>query len=133
MILLDWLGLLVSAILLGPFYLFYVFFLSLLQESTRLLLLLLLDYPIEKVFISGVFGFTSWKGMNPRSLSSILLILSGHLFSFFIYRLAGGVGKNPPWAFFNPLIKVKRPLAMVSLRFGICSLLVSCWEIMKNL
>jgi len=131
-ILLDWVGLIVSGFLLGPGYIIYVLFLSIAQELTRLLVALAVNVQIKEVFISGIFGFTSFTGINLTDFRGMMIILAGPLVSFLIYRLTGGLGNNPKGAFFNPLVKVRNPLAMISLRFALVSLVISCWEIIRQ-
>lgn len=133
MILLDMFGLIISGLVLGPGYIFYVFFLSVLQEAVRLMVALAVDAQIEQVFISGIFGFTSFQGISARDLRGIMIVLAGPLILLLVYRMAGGLGRNPRGAFFNPLMRVKKPLAMVSLRFALLSLLISCWQIVRHL
>lgn len=133
MILLDLVGLAISGILLGPGYIAYVFLLSILQEGARLLVALAVNAEIDRVFISGIFGFTSFKGVSINDSRGIMILLAGPIVSLIICRLAGGIGKNPRGALFNPLLRVKKPLAMVSLRLGLLSLIISCWEIIRHL
>lgn len=133
MILLDLLGLVISSFILGPGYIIYVFFLSVLQEAARLAVALAVDAQIEKVFISGIFGSTTFQGVSTQDLRGMAIVLAGPLILLLVYRIAGGLGRNPRGAFLNPLMRVKKPLAMVSLRFGLLSLLISFWEIVRHL
>lgn len=133
MILLDLLGLIISSFVLGPGYIIYVFFLSVLQETVRLMVALVVDAEIERVFISGIFGFTTFQGASAGDIRGMLIVLAGPLILLLVYKMTGGLGRNPKGAFFNPLMKVKKPLAMVSLRFALLSLLSSFWEIVKHL
>jgi len=132
-ILLDWFGIIVSSLLLGPFYVFYIFLLSILQETARLIVALAVNAQIDKVFIGGIFGFVSFQGINLDDSQGIMILLAGPLICFLIYWLAGGIGKGPKGALFNPLLRVRKPLAMISLRLGILSLFLSCWQIIRHL
>lgn len=133
MILLDWFGIIVSSFFLGPLYIVYIFILSVLQETVRVMVALAVNARIEKVLIGGLFSFTSFKGIDLADGYGAMVLLSGPLFCFLIYLLAGGIGKNQKNLLLNPLVKVKKPLAMVSLRLALVSFILSCWQIIRHL
>jgi len=118
LIFIDWLGILLTSFFLGPCYFVYIFFLSVLQELIRLLVALSVNAQIDKVFIGGLFGFVSFHGASLLDNQGLLILFSGPLLCLFIYFLMRGKGKNP--------------LAIVSLRLGVFSILLSAWQIIRS-
>lgn len=128
MILLDFVGLFLSIVFLGPLYLFYIIFVAFIQEIVRILTILFLQGDICQVLVGGIFGNTF--GILSGDGQYILVALSGPVICMLIGIMSGGLKRKQEKQFFNPFSRVSYPLGVIALRLGLLSTFLSIWQLL---
>ncbi len=128
MILLDFVGLFLSIVFLGPFYLFYIIFVAFIQEIVRILTILFLHGDIYHVLFGGIFGNT--LGVLSGNEQYVLVALSGPAICMLMGMISGGLKREHRKQFFNPFTRVSDPLGVISLRLGLVSTFLSIWQLL---
>ena len=123
----DLIGLLATIFLVGLRYPHYVLIATCVHEIGIIVVAVLLHSHIDYIVAAGAFGTMSVSHYNPGSIGN-LLIFSGPLANYIACSIVGGISFEPTKNLFNPLVKLKSPLAVINFRLCFVSCLVLIWK-----
>lgn len=124
MIIVDFIGLLLTACLVGIRYPGYVVLAIIVHEAGRIFFALFFQGQIENIVVSGVFSATSVSQL-PAGIKLSLVSFGGPLANYVLSSAIGGVEWEKTKDLINPFAILRHPIAVINLRFAITSFLIS--------
>lgn len=121
MITVDFIGLIVTACLVGMRYPGYILLAIMTHEAGRILLALFFQGQIDNIIVSGVFSATAvhlpWSKLT-------LVTFGGPLANYVLSTMIGGVEWEKTKDLVNPFAVLRHPIAVINLRFAVASSLI---------
>lgn len=124
MITIDFIGLALTACLVGIRYPSYVALTVLIHEAGRIAMALFFQGHVDHILVSGVFSSTSVSQL-PAGYKSALVAFSGPFANYVFSSTVGGVEWEKTKDIMNPFSLLRHPLAVINLRFAVVSFAVS--------
>lgn len=124
MITIDFIGILITACLVGTRYPGCLLLAIIAHETGRVLLTVFFQGHIDSIVVSGVFSATSISQL-PSGFTLFLVTLGGPLANYVVSSTVGGVEWEKTSNLVNPFSVLRHPLAVINFRFAAVSLLIS--------
>lgn len=124
MITVDFIGLLLTACIVGFRYPFYVLSAVLIHEAGKIALAVFLQGNVERIVVSGVFGVTTVSHLS-NEIKGALVTFGGPLANYVLSSTVGGVEWERTKNLYNPFSTLRYPFAVIHLRFAAVSFFVS--------
>ncbi|MDU4962125.1 MAG: hypothetical protein E6X17_15825 [Sporomusaceae bacterium] len=124
MISVDFIGILLTACLVGLRYPGCLLLAVLMHETGRVLMAVFFQGHIDSIVVSGVFSAASVSQIASGT-KLLLIALAGPLANYIVSSAVGGVEWEKTNCLINPFAALRHPVAVVNLRFAAVSLLVS--------
>ena len=128
MLAVDFVGLFITACIVGLRYPQYVLVAALLHGMGQLMMALFLHGKIDLIVAAGAFSIA--KVSNIGTYSSVIFMFSGVLANYIMACSFGGVEKEPSARLFNPFARLRCPFAVINLRLALVSLFVNVAHIL---
>ena len=119
----DFIGILITAVIVGVRYPHYVLAATIWQQVGQSVMALFLHGKIESVLSAGAFSVMKVSQLN--SYSSMLVLFSGAIANYILASAVGGVNQEASSALLNPFSRLKFPFAVINLRLALLTLVVN--------
>lgn len=128
MLAVDFVGLFITACIVGLRYPHYVLAAAILHGMGQLMMALFLHGKIDLIVAAGAFSIA--KVSNIGIYSNAIVMFSGVLANYIMACSFGGVEKEPSSRLFNPFAKLRCPFAVINLRLALVSLFINIAHIL---
>lgn len=129
MLVVDFIGLLMTICLTGLRYPHIVLAAGLIHDFGRILMVLFMSGNMESLVAAGVFGTATVTGFtNP--INHALVVMAGPLACYLGCAVSGGIDREPTASLIHPCRALKAPVAVIMLRIAIVSFLINIWQFM---
>lgn len=128
MVVVDFIGLLVSICLLGLRYPHIVLAAAIVHDFGRLLMALFMNGKIETLIAAGAFGTATVTGLNDP-MKNALVIMAGPLTCYLASAVSGGIDREPTANLIHPCRTLTAPFAVIMLRIAFVSFCINLWQL----
>lgn len=132
MVAIDFIGLLITILLIGLRYPHYVLMAALVHELGKILMIMFVHGHIDTIIAAGAFGNTVVSNYNNNGILDALIVFSGPLANYIVSSTAGGVEFEKTVNLISPAASLKSPFAVINLRLAIISFLFNAWRLIFN-